>query len=122
MLCVFVAQEGFVGGYLPVDAKAAVQNADAAICLGCVEVVALVLEDCGFAEDGKAVGEAFGHEELTVVILCQLDCNVLSVCGRTFADIDCHIKHLAFDGTDEFALGERWTLEMKPTHHSVGGH
>ena len=31
---------------------------------GMVEVVALVLEDCRLAEDGKAVGEAFGHEEL----------------------------------------------------------
>ena len=122
MTGVFVAQEGFVGGDAPVDAEGLVQDADASVCLWGVEVVALVLEDCCLAEDGKAVGEAFGHEELAVVVFGEFDCYVLAVGGAALADIHCHIEHLAPDASDEFTLGVGRPLEMQPAHHSVGGH
>lgn len=122
MTGVFVAQEGLVGGDAPVDAEGLVQYADASVCLWGVEVVAFVLEDGCLAEDGKAVGEAFGHEELPVVVFGEFDCHVLTVGGAAFADIDRHIEDSAFDASDEFALGVGRPLEVEPAHHSVGGH
>ena len=119
---VLVTQEGFVGGNAPVYAEAAVQYADASVGLWGVEVVAFVLEDRCLAEDGKAVGEAFGHEELAVVLFGEFDCHVLAVGRAAFADIHCHIEHPAPDAPDEFALGVGRPLEVEPAHHSVGGH
>ena len=122
MTGILVAQESFVGGEAPVDAKGLVQYAYASVGLWGVEVVALVLEDRCLAEDGKAVGETFRYEELAVVIFGEFHCYVLAVGGAALADIDCHIEHLAPDTPDEFALGVRRLLEVEPAHHSVGGH
>ena len=122
MTGVFVAQEGFVGRDAPVDAEAAVQDADASVGLWGVEVVAFVLEDRCLAEDGKAVGETFGYEELAVVLFGEFDCNVLAVGGAALADVNRHIEDFAPDAPDEFALGVGRPLEVEPAHHSVGGH
>ena len=40
MAGVFVAEDGLGGGDAPVDAKGVVEDADAAVCLGVVELVA----------------------------------------------------------------------------------
>lgn len=66
MFGVLFAEKGLVGWDLPIDAEGGVEDADASICLWGIEVVALVLEDGGLAEDSKAMGEASGNEELTV--------------------------------------------------------
>ena len=81
MLCVFFAQDCFLFWDLPVDAEGLVQDGDAAIGFGMIELVALILEDCCLAEYGKAVGKALGYEELPVIVLSQFDCDVLPV-GR----------------------------------------
>ena len=122
MTGVFVAQESLVGWYSPVDAEGFVQDADASVGLWGVEVVAFVLEDCCLAEDGKAVGEAFGHEELAVVVFGEFDRYVLAVGWAAFANVNRHIEDFAFDAPDEFALGVGRPLEVEPAHHSVGGH
>ena len=48
MFGVFLRKDGLVGGDSPVDAEAGVKDADAAIGLRMVELVALVLEYCRF--------------------------------------------------------------------------
>ena len=64
MLQVFLTEYGFLNRYMPVNAKRLVFDIDAAIGLGIIELVALVLEDGGFGEHGKAVSEATRDEEL----------------------------------------------------------
>ena len=68
MFGVFLWKEGFLHGDLPIDAERFIEDTDATIGLGGIEVIALVLEHGGFAKDGKAVGEASWYEELTMVI------------------------------------------------------
>ena len=63
---VLLGKDGLVRGYAPVNAQTSIQDADAVVCLGMVELVALVLEDGRFAQHGKAVGKALGNEELAV--------------------------------------------------------
>ena len=116
---ILVAQNRLIDRDAPVDAETAVQDADASVCLWGVEVIAFVLEDCCLAEDGKAVGEAFRHEELTVVVFGEFHGNVLAVGGAALADVNRHIEHLALDASDELALGVGRSLEVEPAHHSV---
>ena len=61
-------KEGFIHRDLPIDAERFVEDADATIGLGGIEVIAFVLEHGGFAKDGKAVGKASWYKELTMVI------------------------------------------------------
>ena len=81
MLRVLVAQYGVACGYAPVNAEASVEYAYAAVGLGVVEVVALVLEHGHVAKHREAVGKPLWYEELAVVLLCELHCHVLPV-GR----------------------------------------
>lgn len=122
MLGVFLGKDDFVGRYLPVDAKAVVENRDASFGLWSIEVVALVLADGGLAEDGKAVGKATGDEDLTVVGITELYSHMLAVGGAALADVHCHIEDGAFDATHELALGKGWCLEVEATKDAIGGH
>ena len=119
---VFLAQEHFLFRDAPVDAEALVQDGDAAVGLGMVELVALVLEDGGLAQYGEAVRKSFVDEELEVVVLTQFHGYVLPECGRTFADIDSHVQHATFDAAHQFGLCERRALIVQTAHHAVGGH
>ena len=119
---IFIAQNRFVGRDAPVDAEAAVQDADASVSLWGVEVVAFVLEDGCLAQNCKAVGEAFGDEALAVVLFGEFDRYVLAVGGAAFAYVNRHIEHSATHATNEFALGVGRSLEVEPAQHSVGGH
>ena len=65
MLQVFLAKNRLLHRYAPVNAKRLVLDIDAAIGLGMIELVALVLEDGGFGENGEAVSKATRYEELT---------------------------------------------------------
>ena len=122
MLRVLVAQDGPVGRYAPVDAEARVENADAPVGFGMVEIVALVLEHRHLAQHGETVGKASRDEELPVVVLGQLHRHMLPVGGRAFADIDRHVEHRAPHAPHQFGLRERRTLEMQSAHHPVGRH
>lgn len=66
MLGVLLGEDGTVSGDVPIDAEGGVEDVDASICLGMIELVTLVLEHCCLAENGKAVGEAFGDEKLAM--------------------------------------------------------
>lgn len=106
----------------PVYSKTAVQNADSSISFGVIELVTFVLEYSSLTQYGKAVGEAFGDEELTFVLFTELYGYVLAVGGAAFADVYCYVKDGTTDATEEFALGEWGALEVEASHYSVGGH
>ena len=53
---------------LPVDAEALIMEADTAVGLGGVEVVALVLKYGRLAQYRKTVCEAAGHEKLPMIL------------------------------------------------------
>lgn len=110
--------EDCVGGVdAPVDAQRCVEDGDAAVGLRGVVVVALVLEHGHIAQHGKAVGETAGHEELAMVVLCELHGHMLTVGGRAAADVDSHVEHGTAHAAHEFGLGERGQLEMQTAHH-----
>ena len=65
------------------------------------------------------MSKTFRDEELTMVFLCQFYDYMLTIGGRTFADINSHIKYCTFDAADEFTLREGRTLEMQTSHHTI---
>ena len=66
MLQVFLAEYRLLHRYAPVNAKGFVFDVDAAICLGMIELVTLVLEDGGLGENGEAMSKASGNEKLPI--------------------------------------------------------
>ena len=84
-----------------------------------IELVTLVLKDCHIAQHRKAMSKTFRDEELTMIIFCQFDSNMLAISRTALTDVYSHIKHCAFDTTDELALSERWSLKMQATHHTI---
>ena len=64
MLQVFLAKYGFLNRDAPVNAKRLILDIDAAISLGMIELIALVLEDGSFGENSEAMGKATRDEEL----------------------------------------------------------
>ena len=118
MLSIFLREDGMVCWYLPIYAETIIQDGDAAICLWVIEVIALVLEDCGLAEDSKATRD----EELAMIILSQFYCYVLTICRRTLANIYCDIKYRALNTAYQLGLSIWWALEVQTTHHSIAAH
>ena len=119
---VLVGQYGIVGRDSPVDSQALIQNAYAPVSFRVVELVAFVLEDSSLGQDGKAVGEALGNEELSMVVLRELHRDVLPVGVAAFADVHCNIQHGPTHTPHQLALGEGRTLEVQAAHNAVGGH
>ena len=64
MLQIFLAEYRLLHRYAPINAKRLVLDIDAAIGLGMIELVALVLEDGGFGENGEAMSKTTRDEEL----------------------------------------------------------
>ena len=116
---VLVGQHGFVGRDSPVDSQTLIQNAYASVSFRVVELVALVLEDRSLGQDGKAMGEALGNEELAMVVLRELHRDVLPVGRAAFADVHCDVEHGAAHTPHQLALGEGRTLEVQAAHHPV---
>ena len=121
MLRVLVAQDGMLRGDAPVDTERTVQNADAAVGFGVIEVVALVLEDRRLAQYREAVREASWDEELAMVVLAQFDGHVLPVGGAAAPDVHRNVQHPSAHAAHQFALSEWRRLEMKAAHHPVDG-
>ena len=116
---VLVRQYGLVGWDSPVYSQTLIQNAYAPVSFRVVELVAFVLEDRSLGQDGKAVGEALGNEELPVVVLREFHRDVLPISGAAFADVHCDIQHGAAHTPHQLALGEGRALEVKASHHPV---
>ena len=64
MLQVLLAKYRLLHRYAPVNAKRFILDIDAAISLGMIKLIALVLEDGGLGENSKAVCKATRNEEL----------------------------------------------------------
>ena len=64
MLQIFLTEYRLFHRYAPVYAKGFVLDVYAAISLGMIELIALVLEDGSFGEHGKAMCKATRDEEL----------------------------------------------------------
>ena len=111
-----------IGGNAPVDAQTIIKDADAAIGLRVVEVVALILEHGRLAQHREAMGEATRHKKLAMVVFGQFHRHMLAVGGRSLADIHRHIEHGTLHTPHQLALGERWALEMQATHHTIAAH
>ena len=120
MLQVFLAEYRLFYWYAPINAKRLILDIDAAISLRMIELVALVLEDGGFGENGEAMGKATRDEELTMIVFCQFYCYMLAKCRRTLADVNGYVKHCAFNTAHEFALGIWHALIVKTSHHAIG--
>ena len=68
------------------------------------------------------MGKATWNEELSVVVLCQLDGDMLSIGWRAFTNVDSYVEHSATHAAHEFALRIGRTLKMKTAHHTIGRH
>ena len=122
MTGVLVREDGFVHRDLPVNQKRGVQNGDAAIRLGVVELVALVLEHCCVAENDETVCKAFGNKELPVVFIAELDSDVLPVGRRALAYVYGNVQDTSAYTADNLALCIWRTLEVEAAHDTVAGH
>ena len=116
---VLLGEDGMLGGNAPVDDQLLVEDADAVVGLGMIELVTLILEDGRFREHGKAMGKALGNEELTMIVLRQLHADVLAIGGAALADVDHHVEHRPLDTPHQLALRERRALEVQSAHHAV---
>ena len=67
MLQVLLTEYRLLHRYAPINAKRLVLDIDAAISLRMIELVAFVLEDGGFGENGKAMGKTTRDEKLTII-------------------------------------------------------
>ena len=122
MFHVLVGEEGFGRVELPVDAEGFVGDREAAVSLGGVVVVALVLEHGHVAQNGEAVGEPARHEELSVVILREFDGDMPTICRGTLADVDGHVENTAADAAHELGLCVWRTLEVQAAHDAAARH
>ena len=111
-----------IGRYLPIYAKAVVQDADTTIGFLVIEVITLILEDGSLGEDGKAVGKSLRDEELTMIVFRKLYSYMLAIGWRSLADIYCYIKYSTLYAAYQFALGIRWALEVQATHYAIAAH
>ena len=68
------------------------------------------------------MGEAFGDEELTMVVLSQFHSDVLTVGRAALADVYDDIEDGPLDAADELCLSEGRALEVQATHDTVGTH
>lgn len=67
-------------------------------------------------------GQNLWEWRIAMIIFWQFYSHMLTVCGRSFANIYRHIKHAAFDDTHQFTLRKRRLLKMKPSKYSVWWH
>ena len=111
-MCIFLAEDGFFCGDLPVNAEAFVCDGDAPVCFRMVEFVAFILENGSLAQHSKAMGESFWNEELPVIIFCEFYSDVFAVGGRAFAEVDGNVEDSAFYAPNQLALCVWWALEV----------
>ena len=119
MLQIFFAEYCLLHRYAPINAKRFIFDIDAAIGLGMIELITLVLEDSGSGENGKAVSKATRDKKLTMIVFCQFYCYVLTKCRGAFADVNGYIEDSAFNAAHEFALGIWHALIVQTAHHAV---
>ena len=102
----------------PLDANGGVIPGQAALVAGVVEVRDFIAEFGGFRQHQKAVGEAFGDVKLLFVFLRQFHAVPFAIGFGTGTQIHGHIEYTAFDGPNQFALGE-FLLEVQTAEYAI---
>ena len=97
MLHIFLGKQRFVCGDLPINAQTVIEDADASVGLWGVEVITLVLEDYFICKNNKTMSETSRDEELTVIIFCKFNCDILTEGWRAFANINSDIENCTFN-------------------------
>ena len=67
----------------------------------------------------ETMGKSTRHKELTVIVFCKFDSNMLPERRRTSTDIHCDIKHGTLYDPHELALTERGFLEMQSSENAI---
>ena len=106
----------------PIDTEGIIEDADTTISLWMIELIALILEDGCFRENGETMGKALWNEELAMIVLCQLYRYMLAIRWRSLTNIYCYIKYSTLYAAYQFALGIRWALEVQASHHTIAAH
>ena len=112
MLHVFLRKQRLVCGNLPIDAQTVIEDADASVGLWGIEVIAFVLEDGDVTKHSETMGKTSRDEELTMVVLCEFYCYMLTIGRTTFTDIHSNIEHATFNTAYQLTLSEGRCLEM----------
>ena len=82
MTTVFLAANGGVERYTPIDTKSGIVKTDAPFRFRMIELVALILEDSSGRQHGKPMGKSFGNEQLSMIVCREFDDYVLTIGGR----------------------------------------
>ena len=122
MLGVLLREDGLFYRYPPINTQAVVLNGYAAVGFGRIEIVALILEHRRLTQNREAVGKTTGDEELAVIVLRKLNCDMLPVSRRAFPNIHRNVQHSTLDASHQLGLSEGRTLKMQSSHHAVRRH
>lgn len=107
---------------MPIYTKTVVKYRDTTICFWMVELITLVLEDGCLAQNCEAMGKTSWDKELTMIILCKLNCHMLTISRRSFTNINGDIENCPLYDSYQFALSKWWSLKMQASHDSIRGH
>lgn len=69
MFRILLAQKGLRCWNAPIYSKRIVKDTDATICLRVIKLVALILKNCRFTKNSKAMGKTLGDEKLAMIVL-----------------------------------------------------
>ena len=62
------------------------------------------------------------NKELTMIILSQFHCHMLTISRGAFANIYCYIEYSTLHTSHQLALCKRRPLEMQATHYTITAH
>ena len=68
------------------------------------------------------MSKALWNEELAMIVLGQFHRHMLAVSRGTLTNIHSNIEYSTLHAAHQLALGERWTLEMQASHHTITTH
>ena len=118
---VFLGDDGFGDGDLPVDVQFGVVKADATFTFLVVKSITFIRYFRCFAEDGETVGEAAGYEQLAAVVRGQFDADPFPIGRGAFAKVDGYVEDLSPEHADQFALGIGVQLIVQAADDAIGG-
>ena len=121
MALVFGGEEDWGADVGPLDAEGGVVEAQAALGLRIVEVIALVGKERVVFEYDEPVREAARDVELTSVLGGKDFRDILAVGRRALPDVDRHVPDRAVDHVHQLRLRTRRRLPVESAHHALRG-
>lgn len=80
MFRIFLRKICLISGYAPINTKAFIKDGYTTIYFRVIELITLVLENCGLTQYGKAMSKSTRDKELEVIVLSKFNSDVLTVC------------------------------------------